>query len=146
MPDASDRRRLQQRLLPAGRARASALEARLDSHAASLLGQLSPDQDSQLADILKQILMNLDPKRCPSRDPCSEHQVQYRRARPSDWPRIQELLQNASLPTEDAVDHLDRFTVGVDATDLVAAAAFESHGPCALLRSFVVAPQLRGRR
>lgn len=55
------------------------------------------------------------------------------------------MLQNASLPTEDAVGHLDRFTVGVDATDVVAAAGFESHGSDALLRSFVVAPQLRGR-
>jgi amino-acid N-acetyltransferase len=72
--------------------------------------------------------------------------VQYRRARASDWPKIQELLQNASLPTEDAVDHLDQFTVGVAATDLVVTGGFEHHGANALLRSFAVAPQLRGRQ
>lgn len=144
-PDQIDRRQVQLRLLPAGRARATALEARLDAHAASLLDQLSSDQDSELAGILERILVNLGQKRCLSPAPCSAQQVQYRRARPSDWPEIEKLLQNASLPTEDAVDHLDWFTVGVGATDLVAVGGFESHGSDALLRSFVVAPQLRGR-
>jgi DNA-binding MarR family transcriptional regulator/N-acetylglutamate synthase-like GNAT family acetyltransferase len=134
-PDETDRRRVQLRLLPAGRARAAALEKRLDAHAVSMLDQLSPDEDSQLAGILEQILSNLG----------TAQGLQYRRARPSDWPKIQDLLQNASLPTEDAADHIDRFTVGIDAAGLVAVAGFEHHGPDALLRSFVVAPQLRGR-
>lgn len=146
MQDESDRRRVQLRLLPAGRSRAAALEARLDAHAASLLGQLSPDQDSQLASLLKQVLENLDHKRWSAYAPCPGQEVQYRRARPSDWPKIQELLQNASLPTEDAVEHLERFTVGLGATGLVAAGGFERCGSDALLRSFVVAPQLHGRR
>ena len=136
-PDEIDRRRVQLRLLPAGRARATALEKRLDAHAVSMLDQLSPDEDSQLAGMLERILSNLGQQR-------STHGLQYRRARPSDWPKIQDLLQNASLPTEDAADHIDRFTVGIDAADLVAVAGFEHHGPDALLRSFVVAPQLRG--
>ena len=136
-PDEIDRRRVQLRLLPAGRARATALEKRLDAHAVSMLDQLSPDEDSQLAGMLERILSNLGQQR-------STHGLQYRRARPADWPKIQDLLQNASLPTEDAADHIDRFTVGIDAADLVAVAGFEHHGPDALLRSFVVAPQLRG--
>jgi amino-acid N-acetyltransferase len=144
-PDQTDRRRVQLRLLPAGRARAVALEARLDAHAASLLDQLSTDDDSQLAGILERVLANLGQTRHSSCAPCATQGLQYRGARPSDWPKIQQLLQNASLPTEDAADHLDRFTVGVDEEGLVAAAGFESHGQDALLRSFVVAPQLRGR-
>ena len=145
-PDDSDRRRVQLRLLPAGRSRAAALETRLDAHATSLLGDLSPDQDGLLGDLLEQILMNLNQKRRPSPAPCSAQQLEYRRARPSDWPMIQKLLQSASLPTEDAIDHLDRFTVGVGTNDLVAVGGFECHGSDALLRSFVVAPQLRGHR
>lgn len=136
-PDGTDRRRVQLRLLPAGHARAAALEKRLDAHAVSMLDQLSPDEDSQLAGMLERILSNLGQQR-------TTQGLQYRRARPSDWPKIQDLLQNASLPTEDAADHIDRFTVGIDAADLVAVAGFEHHGPDALLRSFVVAPQLRG--
>jgi DNA-binding MarR family transcriptional regulator len=63
-PDRSDRRRVQLRLLPAGRARAAALEARLDSHAASLLDHLAPDQDLQLAGILAEILANMSQQGC----------------------------------------------------------------------------------
>jgi N-acetylglutamate synthase-like GNAT family acetyltransferase/DNA-binding MarR family transcriptional regulator len=143
-PDEIDRRRVQLRLLPAGRARAVALEKRLDAHAVSMLDQLSPDEDSQLAGILERILSNLGQQRSSSAAPCMTQGLRYRRARASDWPKIQDLLQNASLPTEDAVDHIDRFTVGIDAADLVAVAGFEHHGPDALLRSFVVAPKLRG--
>jgi DNA-binding MarR family transcriptional regulator len=63
-PDQSDRRRVQLRLLPAGRARAATLEARLDSHAASLLDHLAPDQDLQLAGILAEILANMSQQGC----------------------------------------------------------------------------------
>jgi amino-acid N-acetyltransferase len=144
-PDESDKRRVQLRLSPAGRVRASALDARLDAHAASLLSQLSPDQDSQLASILEQILANLNHMRCSPPVSGSAQQVLYRRARPSDWPKIQELLQAASLPTEDAAEHLARFTVGLSEEELVAVGGFERYGSDALLRSFVVAQQLRGR-
>jgi len=142
-PDQSDRRRVQLSLLPAGRSRAAALEARLDGHAASLLGQLSQDQDSQLASALGQILANLKQQRCAPSTACQTPQLQFRRAQAADWPAIRQLLQDASLPTEDASAHLDRFTVAVDATGLVAVGGFEHHGIDALLRSFVLAPRLR---
>jgi len=142
-PDQSDRRRVQLSLLPAGQSRAAALEARLDGHAASLLGQLSQDQDSQLAAALGQILANLKQQRGAPSNACQAPQLQIRRAQAADWPAIQQLLQDASLPTEDAGTHLDRFTVGVDASGLVAVGGFEHHGTDALLRSFVLAPRLR---
>jgi DNA-binding MarR family transcriptional regulator len=69
-PDPNDRRRVQLRLLAAGRSRAAALEARLDGHAASLLGQLSQDQDSQLAAALGQILANLKQQGCGTSSAC----------------------------------------------------------------------------
>jgi amino-acid N-acetyltransferase len=144
-PDEHDKRRVQLRLLPAGRVRATALDDRLNAHAASLLSPLSPDQDGQLAGILEQILINLDPNRRLPSLACAAQQVLYRRALPSDWPKIRELLQTASLPTEDAADHLARFTVGVSEADIIAVGGFENHGADALLRSFVVARQLRGQ-
>lgn len=144
-PDRSDRRRMQLSLLPAGHSRAADLEARLDGHAASLLGQLSQDQDSQLAAALGQILANLKQQGCAPSTACQAPPLQFRRAQASDWPAIRQLLQDASLPTEDASAHLDRFTVGVDASGPVAVGGFEHHGTDALLRSFVLAPQLRRR-
>lgn len=145
-PDPGDRRRVQLRLLPAGQSRAAALEARLDSHAASLLRQLSPDQDQQLAGILAQVLANLDPQRRPPSASCPAQLLEYRRARPSDWPMIETLLQGASLPEDDAADHLDHFTIGIGEAGLAGVGGFERHGADALLRSFVVSPQLQGRR
>jgi amino-acid N-acetyltransferase len=145
-PDHCDRRRVHLTLLPAGRARAVTLEARLDSHAASLLDHLSPDQDLQLAGILAQILANMSQDGCTPSAACPAQQLEYRRARSSDWPTIESLLRHASLPTADAAVHLDRFTVGLAAAGVAAAGGFEYHGADALLRTFVVAPQLRGQR
>ncbi|NIA53265.1 GNAT family N-acetyltransferase [Massilia sp. TW-1] len=144
-PDETDKRRVQLRLSPAGRVRATALDDRLNAHAASLLSPLSPVQDGHLASILEQVLINLDPNLRPPFLSCSGQQVLYRRALPSDWPQIQELLRTASLPTEDAADHLARFTVGVSGADVIAVGGFEDYGADALLRSFVVARQLRGQ-
>ena len=144
-PDENDKRRVQLRLLPAGRVRATALDDRLNAHAVSLLSPLSPDQDGQLAGILEQILINLDPSRHAPSLAYPAQQVLYRRALPSDWPKIQDLLQTASLPTEDAADHLARFTVGVSEADVIAVGGFENYGADALLRSFVVSRQLRGQ-
>jgi amino-acid N-acetyltransferase len=142
-PDQSDRRRTQLSLLSAGVSRAAALETRLDGHAASLLAQLSQDQDNQLAAALGQILANLKQQRCGPSTVCQAPKLQFRRAQAADWPAIRQLLQDASLPTEDASAHLDRFTAGVDATGLVAVGGLERHGADALLRSFVLAPRLR---
>jgi DNA-binding MarR family transcriptional regulator len=83
-PDDTDRRRVQLRLLPAGRARAAALEARLDSHAASLLGDLSPAEDCQLAAMLQQVLASLDRQRAAARSTCAAQETRHRRAAPSD--------------------------------------------------------------
>jgi amino-acid N-acetyltransferase len=144
-PHPTDKRRVRLQLSDDGRARAEALDSRLESHAASLLDRLSPDQDIQLAGLLTQVLANLrsDPPAC--RAACKAPQPGYRHAETADWPSIESLLRAASLPTVDAVEHLDRFTVGVEGNDLVAAGAFECYGAKALLRSFVVADSARGR-
>ena len=66
------------------------------------------------------------------------------RARPADYPAIAGLLTEAGLPLDGAEG---AFVTGVVARDddrLVGAAAVELHGDAALLRSVVVAPDLRG--
>jgi amino-acid N-acetyltransferase len=145
MPHPVDRRRMLLRLTPAGQARAAALEARLEAHAGSLVGDLAPGHDAQLAALLAQVLANLRANRCDAACTAAREEVAYRRAGSADWPQIEALLREARLPVEDAADHLRHFTVGTGEAGLVAAGGFEAHGAAALLRSFVVAPSARGR-
>jgi amino-acid N-acetyltransferase len=145
-PHPTDRRRVRLQLSDAGRSRAEALDSRLQSHAASLLDHLSLDQDAQLAGLLTQVLTNLQGDRPVCGAACKNAQLTYRRAKAADWPSIESLLGSASLPIDDALLHLERFTVGVEGNALVAAGAFECHGATALLRSFVVTESARGRR
>ena len=145
MPHPGDRRRMLLRLTPAGEARAAALETRLEAHAGSLVGDLAPAQDAQLAALLAQVLANLRANRCGASCKAEREAVAYRRAGTADWPQIEALLRDARLPVEDAADHLQHFTVGTGEAGLVAVGGFESHGADALLRSFVVAPSARER-
>jgi len=144
-PHPVDRRRMQLCLTSAGQARAAALDARLEAHAGSLVGNLTADQDEQLAALLGQVLANLRVNRCGASCKVEREEVAYRRAEASDWPEIDTLLRGARLPVEDAADHLEHFTVGMAQAGLVAVGGFESHGADALLRSFVVAEAVRGR-
>jgi amino-acid N-acetyltransferase len=144
-PHAVDRRRMQLRLTPAGHRRAAALDARLEEHAGTLIGNLAADQDEYLATLLAQVLANLRANRCGAPRKAEGEAVTYRRAEVADWPEIEALLRGARLPNEDTTDHLEHFTVGTARTGLVAVGGFESHGAVALLRSFVVAESARGR-
>lgn len=145
LPHPTDRRRTQLSLTPAGLQRAAALDARLETHASALVGNLPADQDEQLAALLAQVLANLRETRCAA--PCGaiKEEPVYRRAEAADWPDIEALLRAARLPAEDAAGHLEYFTVGTTRAGLLAAGGFERHGTDALLRSFVVAASVRGR-
>lgn len=149
-PHPVDRRRVQIRLTEAGRARAAALDARLEAHAGSLVGPLAADQDAQLANLLAQVLANLrgsNLRGSCGAAPCATgtEAMACRPARAADWPEIEALLRDARLPVDDAADHLEHFTVGSAGAGLVAVGGFEKHGTDALLRSFVVAAPMRGR-
>lgn len=69
----------------------------------------------------------------------------YRAASEADWPAIASLLLAAQLPLEGAREHLAHFLVGEAGASVLAAAGFERYGAVALLRSVVVAEQLRGQ-
>ena len=133
-PDPHDRRRVRLQLSAAGQDRAAALDARLDAHAGTVLGNLAPDEERQLAPVLSRLLAHL-----------RAEPLRYRKAQPVDWPAIEALLRAAKLPVDDAAGHLDTFTVGIAGTRLVAVGGFEPHGADVLLRSFATDAQAQGQ-
>lgn len=70
--------------------------------------------------------------------------VETTAAGPKDVAAVTALLRAANLPHEDFADHLEHFLVARRAGEVVGAIGFELHGADALLRSLVVAPDLRG--
>ena len=66
-------------------------------------------------------------------------------AEPQDLPSIANLLREAGLPGEGLAACLDTCLVVRQRKSIVGAAALEIYGPAGLLRSVVVAPQVRGR-
>ncbi|MGD9602373.1 MAG: arsenic resistance N-acetyltransferase ArsN2 [Gammaproteobacteria bacterium] len=66
-----------------------------------------------------------------------------RPARDADWPAIAALLEAEGLPRDGAREHLADFVVAEVDGRLVGVAGLECHGPVALLRSVVVAPDAR---
>jgi N-acetylglutamate synthase-like GNAT family acetyltransferase len=67
-----------------------------------------------------------------------------RQAEPQDLPAVLALLAEAKLPVEGVADHFHSFFVDDDGGRIVASAGLEVHGDVALLRSLVVAADLRG--
>jgi amino-acid N-acetyltransferase len=65
-------------------------------------------------------------------------------ARADDGPAIAALLREAGLPHEDFVTHLAQFIVARRNGEIIGAVGAEVYGGDALLRSFVVARELRG--
>jgi amino-acid N-acetyltransferase len=70
--------------------------------------------------------------------------VEFRRARPEDWPALARLLSAAGLPPDGAADHLERFVLGWREGTLVASAGVERHGEAGLLRSVAAAERGQG--
>lgn len=67
------------------------------------------------------------------------------RLRPGDLARLEELLRNNHLPTEDCAEQARNFYGIFDEDDLVAAGGLEPAANFALLRSVVVQERYRGR-
>jgi amino-acid N-acetyltransferase len=68
-----------------------------------------------------------------------------RPARETDAAPIAALLRDASLPHDDFAPHLANFLVARAGDEVVGAVGLEVQGAAALLRSLVVAPELRGQ-
>ena len=71
--------------------------------------------------------------------------MEIRPARTEDRMAIARLLREVGLPSEDFAPHLERFFVVTGGGQVLAAIGAEVAGEDALLRSLVVAPELRGR-
>ena len=67
-----------------------------------------------------------------------------RPAREGDWPVIEELLRDGTLPTAGAQEHLGDFLVAEGGGSVVGVIGLERYADGALLRSAAVAPAWRG--
>lgn len=70
--------------------------------------------------------------------------MKIRKARTSDLPAVEELLSASRLPLDGVRDHFSDFIVAEDGNGIEGAVGLEKYDSVALLRSAVVAPQLRG--
>jgi amino-acid N-acetyltransferase len=70
--------------------------------------------------------------------------IGFSAAAQKDISAITALLRGADLPHEDFADYLAHFLVVRRGSEIVGAIGYELHGADALLRSLVVAPELRG--
>ena len=70
--------------------------------------------------------------------------MKIRKARKSDLPAVEELLSASKLPLDGVRDHFSDFIVAEDGNGIEGAVGLEKYDSVALLRSAVVAPQLRG--
>jgi len=68
-----------------------------------------------------------------------------RRARATDVPAIEALVTAERLPPQGLREHLGSFLVLEDGGRVVGSAGLEVYGEAALLRSVVVAPEMRGQ-
>lgn len=136
-----DRRSVTLALTPAGRLRASALEGDLNGHAAQLLARIPPARHAQVQESLQLLLDALSGE--GKMRPCGS--LDLRRPASADWPAIAQLLMAAGLPLDGARDHMDHFIVGEIDGELACAGGLEVYGADALLRSVVVAEEMRGR-
>lgn len=75
----------------------------------------------------------------------SPDSVTLRAACPADFPRIIQLLTNASLPLEGVPDGLARVVVAEVEGELAGVAGLETYGTSALLRSVAVSSQHQGK-
>ncbi|MDH3987490.1 MAG: GNAT family N-acetyltransferase, partial [Gammaproteobacteria bacterium] len=72
------------------------------------------------------------------------HMPTLRQARDGDWKSIGQLLQESGLPTADlGPDKLDGFLVVEDGDELAGLIGLQVYGTTGLLRSLVVAKQVR---
>jgi amino-acid N-acetyltransferase len=73
------------------------------------------------------------------------HEIVFRFSEPDDDTALRRLLESAGLPSEDVRHGGQDFIFAVRAGQMVGCVGLEKHEEAALLRSFVVIPELRGR-
>ena len=72
-------------------------------------------------------------------------QLEIRQARQDDLPKIEKLLEEASLPTLAVAEHLNNYRVANNGNTVIGAIGLEVYDGTALLRSAVVSPDERGK-
>ena len=136
---ATDRRSVMLFLTRAGRTRAQQLEQELNQHAGQLLERVPPQHRSMVQQSLQLLADAL------SATPSCKGALLIRPAAKQDWPAIKRMLLAEGLPLDGAKEHLAHFLVGEQGGQLACAGGLEVYGDVALLRSVVVAPEVRGK-
>jgi amino-acid N-acetyltransferase len=71
--------------------------------------------------------------------------AQFRPAEPSDRSAVEALLAREHLPLDGVAEHFDTFVIAECGEDMVGAAGLEVYGTFGLVRSVVVAPEVKGQ-
>ncbi|TDR73248.1 GNAT family N-acetyltransferase [Paludibacterium purpuratum] len=71
--------------------------------------------------------------------------IQFQPASPTDWNEIRNLLTANRLPVQGALNHLMHFVVATENGRVVGAIGMEVYGDIGLIRSLVVASNMRGK-
>jgi amino-acid N-acetyltransferase len=146
-----DRRSVKLSLSASGLRRAENLEYQLNSHAGRLLEAIPANRHAQVQEALQLLLLALQNDgqklgREEARGAQNNIALVIRQATAEDWPMIEDLLEEASLPLDGAREHLDHFIVGMINGQIVCSAGLEIYGSDALMRSVVVTERLRGMK
>ncbi len=71
--------------------------------------------------------------------------LEIRKAREDDLPKIEKLLEEATLPTLAVAEHLNNYRVAKNGDTVIGAIGLEVYDGTALLRSAVVSPDEQGK-
>ncbi len=71
--------------------------------------------------------------------------LEIRKAREDDLPKIEKLLEEATLPTLAVAEHLNNYRVAKNGDTVIGAIGLEVYDGTALLRSAVVSPNEQGK-
>jgi amino-acid N-acetyltransferase len=71
--------------------------------------------------------------------------ARFRPVEPSDRGAVESLLARERLPLEGVAEHFATFIVAEHGEEVVGAAGLEVYGPYGLVRSVVVAPEVKGQ-
>ncbi len=153
-----NRRSVNLSLTPAGRQRASLLDAQLNKHADQLLSVANPEQIALVRAAMQILLpavqngtvstcapVKARPAKGLSRLHLLASELRIAQASATDWPAIASLLQDLGLPLDGAQEHINNFQLLRAGDNFLGCAGLEIYGKSALLRSLAIKPEAQGQ-
>jgi|GEM_PF-316906 len=153
-----NRRSVNLSLTPAGRQRASLLDAQLNSHADQLLSTANAAQLALVRAAMQILLPAAQNRKAATCTPQKakpgknltrltllDSELHISPAMEADWPAISRLLQGLGLSLDGAKEHLNNFKLIQAGKELLGCAGLEIYGKSALLRSLAIKPEAQGQ-